>query len=66
MSLSGRDRVAYDLFSASFSMITADARFIMLMMAVETLLKSSASISGSADFGPLVDLNYARERATRG
>jgi hypothetical protein len=36
--LSGRDRVAYDLFSASFSMITADARFIMLMMAVETLL----------------------------
>ena len=36
--LSDRERLAYDLFSSSFSAATADARFLDLMMAVETLL----------------------------
>jgi hypothetical protein len=36
--LSERERLAYDLFSSSFSAATADARFLDLMMAVETLL----------------------------
>ena len=33
-----RERLAYDLFSASFFASTADARFLNLMMAVETLI----------------------------
>ncbi|MDX6704214.1 MAG: hypothetical protein QOI48_60 [Solirubrobacteraceae bacterium] len=37
--LSAQERVAYDLYSASFSVSAADARFVLLMMAVETLLK---------------------------
>ncbi len=32
------ERLAYDLYSASFSEVSADARFVMLMMAVETLI----------------------------
>jgi hypothetical protein len=36
--VSDRERLAYDLFSSSFSASTADARFLDLMMAVETLL----------------------------
>ncbi len=35
------DRLAFDLFSASFSEPSADARLLMLMMAVETLLDPS-------------------------
>lgn len=35
------DRLAFDLFSASFSEPSADARLLMLMMAVETLLNPS-------------------------
>jgi hypothetical protein len=34
-----RQRLAYDLYAASFSESTADARFVMLMMALETLLE---------------------------
>lgn len=33
-----RERLAYDLFSASFFALTADARFLNLMMAVETVI----------------------------
>lgn len=33
-----RERLAYDLYSASFFLSSPDARFMMLMMAVETLL----------------------------
>lgn len=36
--ISDRERLAYDLFSSSFSASSADARFLDLMMAVETLL----------------------------
>lgn len=36
---SDRELLAYDLYSASFSEISADARFAMLMMAVETLIE---------------------------
>lgn len=36
--MSGRERLAYDLFSASHSLSNPDARFVMLMMAVETLI----------------------------
>jgi hypothetical protein len=41
-TMSDRDRLAYDLYSASFSQPSADARFVMLMMAVETLLNPRA------------------------
>jgi hypothetical protein len=34
-----RRQMAYDLFGASFFTVTADARFMMLMMAVETLIE---------------------------
>jgi hypothetical protein len=34
-----RQQMAYDLFGASFFTVTADARFMMLMMAVETLIE---------------------------
>jgi hypothetical protein len=37
--MSDRDQVAYDLYSASFSETSADARLAMLMMAVETLIE---------------------------
>lgn len=37
-AVSDRERLAYDLYSASFAEGTADARFVTLMMAVETLL----------------------------
>lgn len=37
--LNSRQRLAYDLYSASFSEANADARFMMLMMAVETLIE---------------------------
>lgn len=36
--MSERDQLAYDLYSASFSETSADARFVMLMMAVETMI----------------------------
>jgi hypothetical protein len=36
--LGGRQRLAYDLYSASFTLEAADARFVMLMMAIEALL----------------------------
>lgn len=34
-----REQLAYALYSASFSESSADARFVMLMMAAETLIK---------------------------
>jgi hypothetical protein len=37
-SMSGAERLAYDLYSAS-ALPAADARFVMLMMAVETLIE---------------------------
>jgi hypothetical protein len=36
--LTAQERLAYDLYSASFNEVNADARFVMLMMALETLL----------------------------
>ena len=36
--MSGPERLSYDLFSASHSLSNPDARFVMLMMAVETLI----------------------------
>src|SRR4051794_12361911 len=39
---SAQERVAYELFSASFALSAADARFVMLMMAVETLIDVAA------------------------
>ena len=39
LTMSPTQRLAYDLFSASFSETTADARFTMLMMALETLIE---------------------------
>lgn len=39
--LKPQDRIAFDLFSASFFEPSADARLLMLMMAVETLLNPS-------------------------
>lgn len=38
-TMSGVKRLAYDLYSASFAMPGPDARFVMLMMAVETLIE---------------------------
>lgn len=38
-SMSGAERLAYDLYSASFALPAADARFVMLMMALETLIE---------------------------
>jgi hypothetical protein len=38
-TMSGAERLAYDLYSASFALPAADARFVMLMMAVETLIE---------------------------
>jgi hypothetical protein len=37
--MADEERLAYDLYSASFSMPGPDARFVMLMMAVETLIQ---------------------------
>ena len=37
--LAGRERLAFDLYSASFFQPSADARLLMLMMAVEPLLE---------------------------
>lgn len=37
--MSGRDQVAYDLYGASFGEVPTDARFLMLMMAVETMIE---------------------------
>jgi hypothetical protein len=42
VGMSDRESLAYDLYSASFSQPSADARFVMLMMAVETLLEPKA------------------------
>jgi hypothetical protein len=39
VSMTEQQQLAYDLYSASFSEGSADARFLMLMMAVETLLE---------------------------
>lgn len=36
--MSDRDQLAYDLYAASFSEASADARFALLMMALETLI----------------------------
>jgi len=41
-AVSDRERLAYDLYSASFFEASADARFMMLMMAVETLIELRA------------------------
>ncbi|HEY2716676.1 MAG TPA: hypothetical protein VGI73_10710 [Solirubrobacterales bacterium] len=41
VDMSARERLAYDLYSASFSEPSEDARFMMLMMAVETLIEPS-------------------------
>jgi hypothetical protein len=38
LRLTPQQRVAFDLYSASFFLPVADARFLMLMMAVETLI----------------------------
>ena len=38
-SISEQEQLAYNLFSASFGSVTADARFLNLMMAVETLIE---------------------------
>lgn len=38
LSMSPQEEMAYALYSASFNETNADARFVMLMMAVETLL----------------------------
>jgi hypothetical protein len=37
--MSARGSLAYDLYSASFALPPADARFVMLMMALETLIE---------------------------
>jgi hypothetical protein len=39
--LSERDRLAFDLYSASFSETSADARFMLLMMPAETLIEQN-------------------------
>lgn len=39
VAMTEREELAYDLYSASFSEQSADARFVMLMMAVETLIE---------------------------
>jgi hypothetical protein len=39
VSMTERQQLAYDLYSASFSEGSADARFLMLMVAVETLIE---------------------------
>jgi hypothetical protein len=38
VTLTPQEQLAYDLYSASFNETSADARFVMLMMALETLL----------------------------
>lgn len=38
VTMSSRERLSYDLFAASTNESSADARFVMLMMAVETLI----------------------------
>jgi hypothetical protein len=43
--MSGRERLAYDLYSASFAETSADARFVMLMMAAETLIEPLARVA---------------------
>ncbi len=47
-AVTDRDRLAYDLFSASFFQPGPDSRFLMLMMALETLIepmtRSSAAV----------------------
>ena len=40
--LNDRQRLAYDLYSASFSESNSDTRFLMLMMALETLIQPRA------------------------
>ena len=39
IAMTERERLAYDLYSASFSESSADARFVTLMMAAETLIE---------------------------
>lgn len=39
IAMTEREQLAYDLYSASFSESSADARFVMLMMAAETLIE---------------------------
>jgi hypothetical protein len=39
VAMSRREQLAYDLYSASFSEGSADARFLMLMTSIETLLE---------------------------
>jgi hypothetical protein len=39
VAMTEREELAYDLYSASFSEQSADARFVMLMMAAETLIE---------------------------
>jgi hypothetical protein len=39
LTMSARDELAFDLYSASFFERSADARFLMLMMALETLIE---------------------------
>ena len=42
LRLDAQQQLAYDLYSASFFESSADARFVMLMMAVETLMTPQA------------------------
>lgn len=39
--MSGQEQLAYDLYAASFSESSPDAKFVTLMMAVETLINPS-------------------------
>jgi len=56
-SITPRERLAYELYSASFLESTADARFVMLMMAVETLIELQArSSEAQALVGTFLDL----------
>lgn len=48
-SMSSHEQLAYDLFSASFFQPSADGRFVMLMMAVETLIEQESRSNRARD-----------------
>jgi hypothetical protein len=57
---SAAEEVAYDLFSASFSQTSADARFALLMMALEALLEPRLrSEEARAHVGRLIEFTKA-------
>jgi Apea-like HEPN len=56
-TLTPRGRLAYDLYSASFLESNTDARFVMLMMAVETLIELQARSAEAQELvNKLIDL----------